>query len=773
MCLPTLEALYGGSAGGGKLLALNTPVPTPSGWTTIGQLKIGDEVFGQDGRPCQVTWLSPIDAAPESYRMRFDDGSEIECCADHLWLTYDASERTALSHRTDEFRAARRAIRPSRATHSRGALVTHMLTERNKRYPTETLPAPAGTVRTTRDIAETLVLPSGRRNHAVPVAGALELPDADLPLDPYVLGAWLGDGTSTNGQITTPDSEVIEHIKAAGWQVHRISGPYAWRVEGLTAQLAASGVRGKKHIPEVYLRGSFDQRLALLEGLMDTDGYCAADGGVEFSNTKEALANGVFEVAVSLGQKPTIKEGRAKLHGADCGPVWDVAWTPTIPVFRLPRKRQRQHAETRGVNRFRYIVACDRIDPKPMRCIRVANPAGLFLVGKAMIPTHNSVSLLIAALQYVDYPGYSALILRKSYADLALPGALMDRAHEWLGGTAARAVDGGKSWQFPSGASLTFGYLDNPNDKFRYQSSEYQAIFLDELTQFQEADYRYMFSRLRRLKDSSIPIRMRAASNPGGQGHEWVKQRFMTERNDDRVFLPARIADNPHLDQEEYVKSLMELDPITRKQLLDGDWSARSAGDKFRREWFEIVDAAPADCRLVRRWDMAATEPKPGRDPDYTVGVLMGLSRGKVLYVIDVKRMRGTPGACEALVKQTAMLDGKAVPIRMEQEPGSSGVKAIDDYRRRVLMGWDFRGVPSTGNKEVRANPLASQAEAGNVKLVRGPWITAFLDEMELFPRGSHDDQCDASSGALADLTLTSRAGVVVYDAMAALGVDI
>jgi predicted phage terminase large subunit-like protein len=365
----------------------------------------------------------------------------------------------------------------------------------------------------------------------------------------------------------------------------------------------------------------------------------------------------------------------------------------------------------------------------------------------------KSIALLMAALQYVDYPGYSALILRKSYADLALPGALMDVAHEWLGGTAARPVDGGKSWQFPSGASLTFGYLDNPNDRFRYQSSQYSFLGWDELTQFQEVDYRYMFSRLRRLKDSPIPIRMRAASNPGGIGAEWVKQRFMVEPGPERVFLPARIADNPHLDQEEYVKSLQELDPITRKQLLDGDWSARAAGDKFRREWFEIVDVAPADCRLVRRWDMAATEPKPGKDPDYTVGVLMGLSRAKVLYVMDVKRLRGTPGACEALVRQTAELDGKSVSVRMEQEPGSSGIKAIDDYRRRVLMGWDFRGVPSTGNKELRANPLASQAEAGNVKLVRGPWITAFLDEAELFPKGSHDDQVDAASGALADLS--------------------
>ena len=236
-------------------------------------------------------------------------------------------------------------------------------------------------------------------------------------------------------------------------------------------------------------------------------------------------------------------------------------------------------------------------------------------------------------------------------------------------------------------------------------------------------------------------------------GNSWVQQRFMVERNDDRVFLPARIEDNPYLDRVEYEKTLQELDPITRLQLLNGDWSARQSGNKFRREWFEIVDEAPVDCQWVRRWDMAATEPKKGSDPDWTVGCLMGKSSNRTLYIKDVRRLRGTPGACEALVRQTAETDGRNVAVRMEQEPGSSGVKVIDDYTRRVLMGWDFQGVPSTGNKEVRANPLASQAEAGNVKLVKGPWIGAFLDEVELFPLGSHDDQVDAASGALLDLT--------------------
>lgn len=364
----------------------------------------------------------------------------------------------------------------------------------------------------------------------------------------------------------------------------------------------------------------------------------------------------------------------------------------------------------------------------------------------------KSIGQLIGALQYVEHAGYAALILRKTYTDLSLPGALMDVANRWLGGTDAHWNDKRSTWEFPAGATLTFGYLDSPKDKYRYQSSEFQFIGFDELTQFQEFDYRYLFSRLRRLEGSNIPIRMRAGSNPGNIGHEWVKQRFMVEQSDNRVFLPAKLGDNPHVDKVAYEQSLDELDPITKAQLLNGDWSARKPGNKFKREWFEIVDAYPRDCLIVRRWDMAATEPKPGKDPDWTAGALVGLAPDHRIYIIDMKRMRGDPHDTDLFLKQVAELDTKDTSVRIEQEGGSSGKKAIDDYVRRVLFGWDVAGVPSTGSKELRANPLASQAGAGNVKLVRGPWINAFLDEAELFPDGTHDDQIDAVSGALIDL---------------------
>ena len=152
----------------------------------------------------------------------------------------------------------------------------------------------------------------------------------------------------------------------------------------------------------------------------------------------------------------------------------------------------------------------------------------------------------------------------------------------------------------------------------------------DELTQFTESQYRYLFSRLRRLQGVDVPVRMRSASNPGGRGHEWVKQRFITEGIEHgRVFIPAALADNPFLDRESYVHSLDQLGVVLRAQLLEGDWSARNSGSMFRREWFKVVDAAPANCAWVRAWDMAATESTDTTDPDWSAGCLMGLSDGK------------------------------------------------------------------------------------------------------------------------------------------------
>jgi predicted phage terminase large subunit-like protein len=378
----------------------------------------------------------------------------------------------------------------------------------------------------------------------------------------------------------------------------------------------------------------------------------------------------------------------------------------------------------------------------------------------------KSSALLMGALQYVDVPGYAALLFRRTYADLALPGALMDRAEQWLRPTPAKWNANDRSWTFPSGATLTFGYLETEADKYRYQGAEAQFIGFDELTQFSETQYRYLFSRLRRLATSTIPLRMRAATNPGGSGHAWVHQRFIVEgAAHGRVFIPARLDDNPHLDREEYLASLSELDEVTRQQLELGSWDALAEGTKFKREWWteypgRIVTDAPLRLDRVRYWDLASTEPrlKRGRmtDPDWTVGALLGRQAG-LYYVLDLQRLRGTPLDVETRIKATAKADTRLVPVYIEQEPGSNADIAMDHYRRRVLDGYDFHAIRATGSKELRANPLSAAAQAGNLRIVRADWLTALLDELCAFPNGDHDDQVDAVSGAYTQLAARAR----------------
>ncbi len=397
----------------------------------------------------------------------------------------------------------------------------------------------------------------------------------------------------------------------------------------------------------------------------------------------------------------------------------------------------------------------------------------------------KSDALLMGALQYVHIPRYAALILRKSYRDLALPDAIMDRAKQWLRGTDAHWREDIKTYEFPSGATLTFGYLAARDDHLQYQGAAFQYIAFDELTQFRELQYTYLISRARRPSDESgqtalaqVPIRVRSASNPGGPGHQWVLDRFVPEwyvagrehgpprigaNGRARLFIPATIADNPALDREEYERTLAELDPVTRRQLMLGDWSVRQTGGKFLRGWFPIIDYAPVGTKKVRAWDLAATEPRErGDDPDYTAGTLVGV-KGSQFYIFDVRRMQGSPGQVDEFQRQAADEDGPQVPIYVEEEKGGSGKVAVH-HVRTLLKGHAVWAMPLSGDKEVRANPISAKAYAGQISIVRGgastpAWVGPFLDELEDFPYSGHKDQVDSFVHAVVAAEETQGSG--------------
>lgn len=321
----------------------------------------------------------------------------------------------------------------------------------------------------------------------------------------------------------------------------------------------------------------------------------------------------------------------------------------------------------------------------------------------------KSDALLMAALEYAHVPTYSALLLRRTYADLALPGAIMDRASTWLAGTDAEWNGTDKRWTFPSGATLSFGYLDSERDRFRYASAEFQFIGFDELTQFPEAWYRFLFSRLRRTAGVGVPLRMRAATNPGGLGHEWVRRRFVAAPDAARPFVPALLVDNPSLDADEYLASLAELDATTRAQLERGVWIRDTEGLVYQfDDSRNALDIAPTCTRKLLGIDFGVK--------DATAFVILGWRENDPnVYVLRAWKKTGMiPSEAAAEVK---LLEAEHRFIRIVGDVGGLGKAFAEEMRRRHHLPVE---PAEKQNKRGYIALLNGDLERGRVRLVRG-----------------------------------------------------
>ena len=422
--------LIAGATGAGKALALDTPIPTPGGWTTMGEIQVGGEVFDEHGHACKVTAATPVMQGRPCYEVEFSDGTVIVADAEHLWRTNTAAGRARRAPRGAPYWPAqdldRVAIRasevlsePDRLTGTAEVLADVGMQFRNVLYQqvvprlpregrlvrpryrrgsrevgfwaqaysrhlvykvlAEHVTAPAGSNRirpvdaepvTTADIAVSLRR-AGRFNHSIPLAGPLDYPERDLPVAPYTFGCWLGDGKTGGAGITSADREILDHIRDDGY----VSGAAA-------------------HIPEAYLHASVSQRRALLAGLLDTDGYCGPQGVAEFAVTNRDLAFGVLELVLSLGHKATLRTRPCNGRSESTSTVYIVAFTPHQPVFRLSRKLARQRpVKATSTAQRRYIVDVRPVDSVPVRCIQVDSPNRLYLASRSCIPTHNSTCI--------------------------------------------------------------------------------------------------------------------------------------------------------------------------------------------------------------------------------------------------------------------------------------------------------------------------------------------------------------------------------------------
>jgi predicted phage terminase large subunit-like protein len=422
----------------------------------------------------------------------------------------------------------------------------------------------------------------------------------------------------------------------------------------------------------------------------------------------------------------------------------------------------------------------------------LACPADIAIYGGAA-GGGKSFGLLMEPLRHIANKDFGGVVFRRTSPQITNEGGLWDEAgklYPLLGGDPRI---GNLEYHFPTQSCISFRHLQHEATIYDWQGAQVPFIGFDELTHFTKRQFFYLLSRNR--STCGVKRYIRATCNPDADSWVaefiawWIDQetglpiperagiiRYFTRVNDTIVwgdspdalrskygekvepksatFIPAKLSDNPALLAADpgYLANLMALPLVERERLLGGNWKIRpAAGLYFKRHWCKIVDAAPAVGRRVRYWDLAATEKTEINDPDFTESVRLSVDPAGIYYVEDHRAMRESPHGVEEAIKNTVSADGTGIEIGIPQDPAQAG-KAQAEYLIRRLSGYTARARIERGDKTTRFGPFSAECEAGNVRVVRGPWNTGFFDNLEAFPEAAHDDTADACSGAFSML---------------------
>jgi len=430
-----------------------------------------------------------------------------------------------------------------------------------------------------------------------------------------------------------------------------------------------------------------------------------------------------------------------------------------------------------------------------------AGPQTAFLASQADIAVYGGAAgggktwaLLIEPLRHIANGDFGAVFFRRTTVQVRNEGGLWDESaklYPLIGGAPREHV---LEWRFPSGAAVSFNHLEHDKTVYDWQGSQIPLICFDELTHFSQKQFWYMVSRNRSM--SGVRPYIRATCNPDADS--WVAEfiawwidpetgfaiperagrlRWFVRVGETLVwadtpadlagyvdpikgeplppksvtFIPAKLSDNAALMAADpgYLANLMAQPTVERERLLQGNWKIRpAAGLLFQRRWVgELVDALPAGIKFIRGWDLAATPKMPGNDPDWTTGTKIGRSPDGVYYIADHVWLRDTPHEVEKLLKFTASADTRECQIDIPQDGGQAGKSQVLNLVK-ALAGYPVKFSPESGDKETRFRPFSAQAQAGNVKVLRGTWNERWFSELEGFPEGAHDDDADSTSRA-------------------------
>lgn len=732
----------------GKLLADSTPILTTKGWTTHGELKVGDYVFHPSGKPIKVLAV----AAPVKCNasVTFTNGETIVCHEDHEW-----------------------------GCHFRGVESMYKVHE-------------------TRRIIENHIYtyPDGRTRliHAMPKIKAVQFPERELPLHPYVLGAWLGDGHNAGPAIFHYHKEwgVIEKIVSLGHTVSRSSysnisvlrtafdGDRSNKKRGkMIDGLKRLNVYKNKHIPRIYLESSIEQRLELLAGIIDTDGNCEKDGRIRIITAREELKDGIVELATSLGFYPSCirRDTQSGFKGTGS---WCIYFKVDFPLpVALERKQPKVFSNRTNV----YIKSAQSIETSEFgRCIQVDSADGLYLAGRKLIPTHNSeiASKTFPAWYLGHHPEHDIIACSYSSA-LAIDfsrkvrGLVQDERYQNIFDTRMdESSQSAERWNTSAGGGYVAAGVQGPitgrgahvgiiDDPLKDRDSAESETIRQSIKDWYSSTF---YTRLApgagvilimtRWHDSDLGgwllQCMKEAEQEAAETGEWPEDadkwevvRYPAIATHDEPYRKAGEALHP---ARYDLKALMKI----KRTLIPRDWEAlyqqnptSADGDYFKKEYFRMYDSAPPldTLRVYAAWDLAIGKKESN---DYTCGIVVGVDRSNDIWVLhryygrfDAKELIEKFFECQETWKPT--LQGiEHGQIEMTLEPFI--LKEMTESGRSL----NYIKLKTRGNdKMTRARPIQGRMQQMRVHFPSGAsWFQELQNEMLAFPSGKHDDQVDA-----------------------------
>lgn len=715
----------------GKLIADSTPVLTKDGWKTHGELVIGDYVLSHKGKWVKVTNILPKDYADR--KVTTTDGEEILVHAKHEWLVYDRYSHKETVRETE---------------HIEKRIWSGNEKGRGHRY-----------------------------NYMLPNREPLDCEDKPLAVDPYVLGVWLGDGTTTQGQIcaaecdrTTIDTVRTKYPDGAEW-THKDTGVITASFKGLYKDLQQYGMcrskgAAEKHIPVEYITASKKQRLELLAGLIDTDGYAdLKHNRIVFTTSGEELKNTFEDLIATFGWRTTTCECRPVLSSSGIqgkNVYWQIGFNPTE---HIPCKLERKQMNIFSKQRRIAIKSIEKVKPEQGNCITVEG--GIYCVGRKMIPTHNSVTITESLVSWYmgKHPNHSCIIASyntdfaerfgrrnkekiEQYGEaifgISVGGKSSNQEFE-LDGTAGRCVSRGML----SGITGNSGHLIIIDDPLKTREEAYSQTTRDKLWE------EWSFSIKSRYQDVTKVVVIMTRWHDDDLAGRIIRN----ENNVTVLNLPLEAEENDPLGRKVGDSLCPELgkDNAWVKEFKEGflkteggtmAWNAlmqghptSEDGNMLKREWWQYYDELP-ECG---DWLMSVDATfKDGDDNDYVAIQVWG-KRDANMYLIDrVKKHLDFPSTLREIRRLRGLYPKVKQVLIEDKANGSAAIQVL----RREMHG--VIGINPQGGKVSRVNAVSGAIESGNVWLPKNKaWTHEFVDECAAFPNGVHDDEVDCCSQAL------------------------